>query len=128
MLRVTFKNVVAHKFRSIALVLTVVLGVSFVTGTYVLTDTITKVFDDIFTEAFASLDVTVRSQSELGTDAARTPTHSAPAVSATARCCSPRWTVSWRWTIAGACSSGARRPSARSGGPPRRRSGSRWPS
>lgn len=73
MLHVTLKNLLAHKFRSIALVLTVVLGVSFVSGTYVLTDTITKVFDDLFSEAYASVDLTVRSKSDLGTDRAHEP-------------------------------------------------------
>ena len=53
--------------------LTVVLGVSFVAGTYVLTDTITKVFDDIFTDVYEGKDVSVRHESELGMDAQRTP-------------------------------------------------------
>jgi putative ABC transport system permease protein len=73
MFRVAFKNLVTHKFRSLALVLTVVLGVSFVVGTYVLTDTITQVFDDIFTDVYSSIDVSVRHSSELGLDAARPP-------------------------------------------------------
>jgi putative ABC transport system permease protein len=73
MLRVALKNLVLHKIRTIALVLTVVLGVSFVAGTYVLTDTITKVFDDIFADVYEGTDVSVRHESELGMDAARTP-------------------------------------------------------
>jgi putative ABC transport system permease protein len=73
MLRVVLKNIVSHKFRSIALMLTVVLGVSFVSGTYVLTDTITNVFDDIFDDVYAKVDLNVRSESALGTDAARPP-------------------------------------------------------
>jgi putative ABC transport system permease protein len=73
MLRVVVKNLISHKFRSVALVLTVVLGVSFVSGTYVLTDTVTNVFDDIFADAYASLDVSVRTESALGTDAVRAP-------------------------------------------------------
>ena len=73
MFRLAFKNLLAHKFRSLALVLTVVLGVSFVVGTYVLTDTITHVFDNIFSEVYKGTDVTVRHTSELGLDAARPP-------------------------------------------------------
>lgn len=73
MFRVAFKNLLAHKFRSVALVFTVVLGVSFVVGTYVLTDTITNVFDDIFSEVYKGTDVTVRHTSELGLDAVRPP-------------------------------------------------------
>jgi putative ABC transport system permease protein len=73
MLRVALKNLISHKIRTIALVLTVVLGVSFVAGTYVLTDTVTKVFDDIFTDVYEGTDVSVRRESELGLDAQRTP-------------------------------------------------------
>ncbi len=73
MRRVALKNLLAHKFRSIALVLTVVLGVAFVSGTYVLTDTISGLFEDIFDDAYASVDVSVRTVSALGNDAARTP-------------------------------------------------------
>lgn len=73
MFRVALKNLIAHKIRLSGLVLTVVLGVSFVVGTYVLTDTITKVFDDIFTEVYVGTDVSVRHTSELGMDAARPP-------------------------------------------------------
>src|SRR5262249_25063242 len=73
MFHLAFKNLLAHKFRSLALVLTVVLGVSFVVGTYTLTDTITHVFGDIFDNAYAGIDVTVRHESALGLDAERQP-------------------------------------------------------
>ncbi|MFL6071091.1 MAG: ABC transporter permease [Actinomycetes bacterium] len=73
MFLIAIKNLVAHKFRSLALVLTVVLGVSFVVGTYVLTDTISGVFDDIFTDVYSGIDVNVRHSSALGLDAARPP-------------------------------------------------------
>jgi putative ABC transport system permease protein len=74
MFTVAFKNLIAHKFRSLALMLTVMLGVSFVSGTYVLTDTITNVFNDIFSDAYSSVDVNVRTASELSTvEVARPP-------------------------------------------------------
>lgn len=73
MFRIAIKNLVAHKFRSLALILTVVLGTSFVTGTYVLTDTITHVFDDIFADVYSGIDVNVRHSSALGLDAVRPP-------------------------------------------------------
>jgi putative ABC transport system permease protein len=74
MFKVAFKNLVAHKFRSLALMLTVLLGVSFVAGTYVLTDTITRVFNDIFSEAYSAVDVNVRRASDLSTiEVARPP-------------------------------------------------------
>lgn len=74
MFTVALKNLFAHKFRSLALMLTVTLGVSFVAGTYVLTDTITNVFNDIFTDAYSTVDVNVRTASELSTvEVARPP-------------------------------------------------------
>jgi putative ABC transport system permease protein len=73
MIRFGFKNLIAHKLRSLALVMTVVLGVSFVVGTYVLTDTITHVFDGIFAQVYSGIDVNVRHSSQLGLDAVRPP-------------------------------------------------------
>lgn len=73
MFRVAIKNLIAHKVRSLALVFTVVLGVSFVVGTYVLTDTVTHVFDDIFADVYSGIDVNVRHSSALGLDAERPP-------------------------------------------------------
>ncbi|MCU1387295.1 MAG: hypothetical protein JWL72_633 [Ilumatobacteraceae bacterium] len=73
MFRVALKNLIAHKIRSLGLIITVVLGVSFVVGTYVLTDTISNVFNGIFTDVYAGVDVNVRHSSELGLDAARPP-------------------------------------------------------
>ena len=46
--KATLKGLLAHKFRLAATALAIVLGVSFVAGTYVLTDTITASFDDLF--------------------------------------------------------------------------------
>jgi putative ABC transport system permease protein len=74
MFKIAVKNLISHKFRSLALMLTVVLGVSFVSGTYVLTDTITNVFNDLFTDAYSTVDVNVRTASELSTiEVARPP-------------------------------------------------------
>src|SRR3954453_12480337 len=73
MFRVAAKNLLAHKLRTLALVLTVVLGVSFVAGTYVLTGTITRVFDDIFAGRDCGIAVNVRHSSALGVDAVRPP-------------------------------------------------------
>src|SRR4029453_17315360 len=44
----TLKGLLAHKLRLAATALAIVLGVSFVAGTYVLTDTITASFDNLF--------------------------------------------------------------------------------
>jgi len=51
MLRVTLRSVWDHKRRLISTIVAIVLGVAFVSGTFVLTDTLDKVFDDLFATA-----------------------------------------------------------------------------
>lgn len=53
MLRTAFKNVLAHKLRLALTALAIVLGVAFVSGTYVFTDTISARFESLFGEVFA---------------------------------------------------------------------------
>ncbi len=48
MLRVTLRSFWEHKRRLISTIVAIVLGVAFMTGTFVLTDTLDKVFDDLF--------------------------------------------------------------------------------
>ena len=62
MLRVTLKNLFARKFRLVLTSLAVVLGVAFMAGTFVLTDTIGKVFDELFADVNRGVDVAVRSR------------------------------------------------------------------
>ncbi|MCU0270639.1 MAG: FtsX-like permease family protein [Acidimicrobiales bacterium] len=63
MLHVTLKGLLAHKLRFAMTALAVVLGVSLMTGTMVLGDTVTRTFDDLFTEVNAGTDAVVRSSS-----------------------------------------------------------------
>jgi putative ABC transport system permease protein len=60
MLRATLKSLFARKVRLFLSTLAVVLGVSFVTGTLVLTDTLNRTFDDLFAGIFKNVDVGVR--------------------------------------------------------------------
>ncbi len=73
MWKVTLKGLFAHRVRLALTTLSVVLGVAFVAGTFILTDTMTKVFDDLVRGGSQAIDVIVRSTSpseaELGTDA-----------------------------------------------------------
>lgn len=69
MVRAVLKGVLAHKLRLFLTAMAVVLGVSFVAGTFVLTDTINKTFDTLFTEISAGTDVSVRAASGFGEDA-----------------------------------------------------------
>lgn len=60
MLKATLQGILAHKLRLVLAALAVVLGVSFVSGTIVLGDTLNKTFDDLFGAISANIDVNVR--------------------------------------------------------------------
>ncbi|MFG2007053.1 ABC transporter permease [Spirillospora sp. NPDC048911] len=62
----TVKGLLAHKLRLALTALSIVLGVGFVAGTYVLTDTINKTFTELFTETTKGLDVVVRGKEAFG--------------------------------------------------------------
>ena len=62
MLRATLKGLLARKRRLALTVISIVLGVGFVAGTFVLTDTMNKAFDQLFTDAAAGSDVVIRAE------------------------------------------------------------------
>lgn len=62
MLRATWKSLLARKVRLALTVVAIVLGVGFVSGTYVLTDTLDAAFAEAFEIATGSVDVVVRSE------------------------------------------------------------------
>ena len=70
MWRATFKALLAKKLRFALTALSVVLGVGFVAGTFVLTDTMNAAFDQLFSQAASTSDVIVRSQSAFTTEQA----------------------------------------------------------
>ncbi|MDF2694877.1 MAG: Macrolide export ATP-binding/permease protein macB, partial [Labilithrix sp.] len=59
MIRVALRGLAGRKFRASLTALAVVLGVAMVSGTFVLTDTIDKAFDAIFSESYANTDAAV---------------------------------------------------------------------
>ncbi len=63
MLSLTFKNLWSRKWRSLMTAVAVIFGIALVAGTYVLTDTTNKAFDEIFTKSIAGTDVTVTGKS-----------------------------------------------------------------
>jgi putative ABC transport system permease protein len=65
MMLIAWRSIVCHKLRSILLALCVVIGVAFVAGTFVFTDTIKNVYTKVFDQAYKGLDVSVRTRSEL---------------------------------------------------------------
>jgi putative ABC transport system permease protein len=62
MVRTALRNLLAHKVRLFTTGLAVVLGVAFMAGTLVLTDTVSKTFDDLFADAYANTDAMVRAE------------------------------------------------------------------
>ena len=65
MRRVMIKGLLAHKLRLALTALSVVLGVAFVAGTFVLTDTLASTFDNLFAEVNGNTDAQVRSAEKL---------------------------------------------------------------
>ena len=70
MLRATVKSLLARKLRLLLSALAIVLGVSFVSGAFVLTDSLGRTFDDLFTTVSKNIAVEVRGtvQSDLGSE------------------------------------------------------------
>jgi putative ABC transport system permease protein len=60
--RVTLQTVLGKKLRLILTSLAVVLGVAFMAGTFVLTDTLGSVFDNVFASATKGVDAVVRAR------------------------------------------------------------------
>jgi putative ABC transport system permease protein len=60
--RTALRNLLGHKVRLFTTGLAVMLGVAFMAGTLVLTDTIGKTFDDLFADVYASTDAMVRAK------------------------------------------------------------------
>jgi putative ABC transport system permease protein len=63
MWRAALKSLLARKLRLALTALAIVLGVGFVAGTLVLTDTALSAFDDLFGDIFAKTDVVVQAES-----------------------------------------------------------------
>src|SRR5512142_1674665 len=60
MLRATFKSLLARKLRLVLSALSVVIGIAFVAGTFVLTDTLNRTFDNLFQRIERGTSVEVR--------------------------------------------------------------------
>src|SRR5918997_1244858 len=73
MRKVAIRGIAQRKLRAFVTVLAVLLGVAFIAGSYVLTDTINKSFDDIFDVAYAGTDVAVSSSTTGSVDGSDVP-------------------------------------------------------
>ena len=59
MIKFAVRGLLARKLRTILTALGVVLGVALVSGTYVLTDSISTAFDSIFKQTYKNTDVAI---------------------------------------------------------------------
>jgi putative ABC transport system permease protein len=66
MWRVTVKGLLAHKLRLVLTALAIVLGVTFIAGTFVLTDTLHNTFSTLFGNIYQSVDFQVRGVAQFG--------------------------------------------------------------
>jgi putative ABC transport system permease protein len=60
MFRVALKGLLQRKSRLLGTMLAIVLGVGFISGVYVLTDTLQRTFDDLFGSVYATTDVVIQ--------------------------------------------------------------------
>jgi putative ABC transport system permease protein len=67
MIGISLRSLLSHKLRLALTTIAVILGVSFVAGTFILTDTLTSTFTTIFSTANAGVAVTVNGESIAGT-------------------------------------------------------------
>jgi len=74
MRRVTLRGIAAHKLRLAATALAIVLGVTFISGTFVLTDTLNSMFSGLIGNVYSKLDFEVRGVAQFsGGSAVRNP-------------------------------------------------------
>jgi putative ABC transport system permease protein len=66
MRNVTIKGLLAHKLRLALTALAIVLGVTFISGTFVLTDTLQNTFTVLFGNIYSKIDFQVRGAAQLG--------------------------------------------------------------
>ncbi|HSZ37938.1 MAG TPA: FtsX-like permease family protein [Acidimicrobiales bacterium] len=66
MWKVTIKGLLAHKLRLVLTALAIVLGVTFIAGTFILTDTLHNTFDTLFGTIYSKVDFQVRGVAQFG--------------------------------------------------------------
>ena len=68
MIRLALKMTLARKGRLVLTALAVILGTSFLSGTFIFRDTINKTFDELFSDVFRDVDAYVRSTNFIETN------------------------------------------------------------
>ena len=68
MRNVTIKGLLAHKLRLMLTALAIILGVTFISGTFVLTDTLHNTFTTLFSNIYSKIDFQVRGVAQFGSN------------------------------------------------------------
>ena len=68
MFRITLKGILARKGRLLLTALAVILGIAFLAGSFVFTDTIQRTFDNLFADVYKNTDAVVRSSHKIEGD------------------------------------------------------------
>ena len=62
MIKVSLRNLLVNKLRLLLTIAAVTVGVTFVSGTFVLSDTLVKAFDELYAGLTKGTDVAVRAK------------------------------------------------------------------
>jgi putative ABC transport system permease protein len=68
MRNVTLKGLLAHKLRLLLTALAIILGVTFISGTFILTDTLHNTVTSLFSSVYSKIDFQVRGVAQFGND------------------------------------------------------------
>ena len=71
------KSLWARRIRALTTILAVVIGVAFVAGTYILTDTTFAAFDEIFEDSLSKTDVVITAKEEVRQETGEVPSFKA---------------------------------------------------
>ena len=77
MASLALKSLWARRIRALTTILAVVIGVAFVAGTYILTDTTFAAFDEIFEDSLAKTSVVITAKEEVRQESGETPSFKA---------------------------------------------------
>jgi putative ABC transport system permease protein len=75
--RLALKSLWARRIRALTTILAVVIGVAFVAGTYILTDTTFAAFDEIFEDSLAKTSVVITAREEVRQETGEVPSFKA---------------------------------------------------
>ncbi len=89
---ITIKGLLAHKLRLVLTALAIVLGVTFIAGTFVLTDTLNNTFNTLFDNIYQKVDFQVRGVAQFNQSGGGAPTQPDSRVAAAHECAPcPGW-------------------------------------